>query len=321
MFEAETDNTRLRLNYGFEKGILHSSSQDNYLDHNLNTTANIIGNSKNRIDLKASLIKGHEARGDEDGGALTTNNAPLEYDLKAFQGIYTYGGREATGQVVLEASYQDKEFTNFRSTTFNRDYDQINLGATFKYRISDKTQIFSKITSSDINYDNSNKDSTNIRYLIGADWDATAKTSGSLDIGWSDKNFKDSSLKDSSGGTWDANIDWNPKTYSTFTFRSGQEFGESTTTASHIDTKYYGVSWDHYWKDKFKTIISYDERIEDFSGSTRKDTTDVFVLGLNYEARRWLNWGLGYTFTDKDSNLAGSSFKKNTLMFTVQSSL
>ncbi len=321
MLEAETNNALLRLSYGFEKGILHSSTQDNYLDHNLNATANIIGNSRNRIDLKASIIKGHEARGDEDGGAVSTTGSPLEFDLNAIQGIYTYGGREAKGQIVLNARYQDKEFTNFSSITFDRDYDQIDLGATFKYRVSDKTQVFARVTRSGIDYDSSNKDSTNMRYLIGADWDATAKTSGSLDIGWSDKDFKDSSLDDTSGGTWDADINWNPRTYSTFIFNSGQEFGESTTTASHIDTKYYGVSWNHYWQENFKTIVSYNERIEDFSGSSRKDTTDTFVLGLNYEARRWLNWGIGYTLTDKDSNLAGGSFKKNTLMFTVQSSL
>jgi hypothetical protein len=42
---------------------------------------------------------------------------------------------------------------------------------------------------------------------------------------------------------------------------------------------------------------------------------------MNYEAKRWLNLGLGYTMTDKDSNQADTSFKKNTILMTVQGSL
>jgi hypothetical protein len=321
LLEAEDNNTLLRVNYSFEKGILHSSSDDNYLDHNLTSSVNYIINSRNRFDIQASLIKGHEARGEEDGGAISTADKPLEYDLNSIQGIYTYGRREAKGQIELRTRYQDKDFTNFDSITSTRDFDQLDFAAKFKYKLTAKTSAVATVSQSKIDYDESNRDSTTNRYLLGAVWDATAKTTGKINVGWSEKDFKDASLTDADGGTWDAAINWNPKTYSTFTFNTGQEFGESTTTDTHIDTKSYGLSWQHFWKDHIKSNIGYNTQKENFSNSTRKDTTDTFVVSLNYETRRWLNFGIGYTLTDKDSNFNNVSFKKNTVMLTAQGSL
>ncbi len=321
LIEAETDIMLLQINYAFEKGIISSSSNDNYLDHNLTASAQIIGNSRNRINLVASAVKGHEVIGQQAGGAQTVTNSPIKFDLNTLDATYLFGGAEAIGQIELRSRLQDKRFTNYRSTLSARDYDQLDLSASFKYRVTDKTRAVATIVNSKIDYDNLNRDSTKTKYLIGATWDATAKTSGSINVGWSEKDFKDSSLKDDSGGTWDAAITWAPKSYSVFEFSTGQDFGESTTTDSHIDSKSYAVSWNHFWKDNIKSIVSYEKINQDFSNNQRKDKTKNIVIGFNYEPQRWLNLGLGYTLTDTDSNLSTASFKKNTIMFTVQGSL
>jgi hypothetical protein len=321
LFEAEKENILAQLNYSLEKGIIHSSSEDNYFDQNLTGTLNILANRKNRFDLQTSIAQGHEARGDEDGGAVTQTTAPLEYSLKSVQGIYTFGGLKAKGNIELSGGYKDKKFTNFRDITQTRDFDQVDLGAAFKYRVSDRTSANAKIIRYELDYDHSNKDNTNTRYLLGAAWDATAKTSGFIDIGWSEKDFDDSTIEDTNGGTWDISINWKPKTYSTFIFNSGQEFGESTADSSYINTKNYGINWDHYWKEHIKTTLSYNKTSEDYGNSDRKDTTDTYTFGVNFETKRWLNMGLGYTIIDRKSNFNDRSFEKNTLLLTVQMSL
>ncbi len=321
LIEAETDIMLLQINYGFEKGIISSSSKDNYLDHNLTASAQIIGNSRNRINLIANARKGHEVIGQQAGGAQTVTDTPIKFNLNTLDAIYIYGGSEAKGQIELRSRLIDKRFTNYRTTTRDRDFDQLDLSASFKYRLTDKTKAVATIVNSKVDYDNLNKDSTKTKYLLGATWDATAKTSGSINVGWSKKDFKDSSLKDDSGTTWDAAITWAPKSYSIFELSTGQDFGESTTTDSHIDSKNYALSWNHFWKDNIKSIVSYERNNQDFSNSQRKDKTKIITVGFNYEPQRWLNLGLGYTLTDTDSNLTTASFKKNTIMFTVQGSL
>jgi len=321
LFEAQKDNVLAQINYSIEQGIIHNSTDDNYLDHDLTGTVNIIGNSRNRVDFRTSFIKGHEARGDEEGGAVTQTSSPLEYDLSSIKGIYTYGGIGAKGNIELSAGYKDKKFTNFRDITQTRDFNQIDLGAAFKYRISDRTSANAKIIHYQLDYNHSNKDNTNTRYLFGASWEATAKTSGYIDIGWSEKDFNDSTLEDTNGGTWDISINWQPRSYSTFIFNSGQEFGESTADSSYINTKNYGINWDHYWKEHIKTTVSYNRINEDYGNSDRKDTTDTYSIGVNFETKRWLNMGVGYTIIDRESNLDDRSYEKNTLMLTVQMSL
>jgi len=321
LFEAEKEKILARINYSFERGIIHNSTDDNYLDHNLTGTVFYTGNSRNRVDLRTSFIKGHEARGDEEGGAVTQTSAPLEYNLNSIKGIYTYGGIRAKGNIELSAGYKDKKFTNFRDISQTRDFNQTDLGAAFKYRVSDRTSANVKFIRYQLDYDHSNRDNTNTRYLFGASWEATAKTSGYIDIGWSEKDFKDSDLKDTSGGTWDISINWQPKTYSTFIFYTGQEFGESTTDSTYVDAKNYGFDWQHFWKEHIKTTLSYNVLSEDYSNSRRKDNTKNLTIAVNYEARRWINLGLGYTKTTKNSNFSNSSFKRNIIMFSLQASL
>jgi len=317
--QAETENASYLLNYSFEKGVFHSSSADNYLDHDLSATINIIGNSRNRIDVYAGYRKGHDAR---DASTGSTESEPLEFDVKSLQGIYTYGGKKAKGRIELSGLYEDKQYTNFSATTDSKEYSKHGAGAAFYYRVTAKTSALFEINRNSIDYDTSNRDNTNTKYLTGVKWEATAKTSGEIKAGWSDKDFDDASIADTDGGTWDAIITWNPKTYSTFTFYTGQDFSEaSEANTSFIDTKNYGLNWDHFWNDRLKSVISYNLTEEDYSNSTRDDSTKSFTLGLNHDTQRWLNLGLGYTLTDKNSNVTGNSYKTNEIMFTLQASL
>jgi hypothetical protein len=321
VLQGERENTRFDLSYGLEKGVFHSSSADDYLDHNLNGLLSIIGNSRNRIDLNAGYSKGHEARGQESGGTQSNQANPLEYNLATVEGIYTYGGRNAKGRIELQANYSDKDYTNFASVTDIKDYSQAGAGATFYYRMTGKTSALVEVNQNSIDYDTSNKDSKTTKALVGVTWDATAKTTGKIKVGWADKDFDDASLTDTDGVTWDGVVTWNPKSYSTFTFNFGQDYAESTSSDSYIDTDSYGLDWGHFWNDKLKSTIAFNSTIEDYSNSSRKDTTKTVTIGLNHDTKRWLNLGIGYILIDKDSNLTGSSYKSNEITFTLQASL
>ena len=321
VLQGERENTRFELSYSLEKGIYDSSSDDNYLDHTVNGLVNIIGNSRNRVDLRAGFNKGHDARGQETGGLQSGQSQPLEYDLTTLEAIYTYGGREAKGRIELKANFADKDYSNFKAITDSKNYSQTGAGGTFYYRVTGKTSALFEVNHSDIDYDASNKNSTTTKFLTGLTWDATAKTTGKIKVGWSDKDFDDSSLKDADGVTWDGLVTWNPRSYSTVSVNFGQEFAESTSNDAFIDTNNYGVNWGHFWSDKLKSTVAFNSVVEDFSNTSRKDTSDTFTLGFNHDTKRWLNLGVGYTFTDKNSDLANSSYKSNEITFTAQGSL
>jgi hypothetical protein len=322
VLEGEQKNAKYQLSYGLNQGIFHSSSADDYLDHDLAAVVNFIGNSRNRVDLKAGYNKGHEARGQESGGSFSITPNPLEFDLKTLDAIYTYGGTKAKGRIKLQVNYTDKDFTNFESITESRDYSRTGAGSTFYYRISSKTSALFEVTGNKVDYDASNKDNTNTKVLTGLSWDTTGKTTGEVKVGWADKDFDDVSLEDTDGPTWDGEITWNPKSYSTVTVNVGQDFAESNGGSAFIDTDNLGVNWDHFWSDKLESTVALNTIVEEYSDSPRKDTTNNFTIGLNYDTKRWLNLGIAYTLKDRDSNaLLPRSYQSNEVTFTLQASL
>lgn len=322
VLEGEQENATYQLNYGLDRGIYHSSSDDNYLDHSLAAVVNLIGNSRNRVNLNAGYDKGHEARGEETGGSFSITNKPLEFDLKTLGAIYTYGGLRAKGRIELQGQYIDQKYTNFRNITETRDYSEIGVGATFFYRATSKTSALIEVTRSNIDYDFSNRDNTNTRALVGLAWDANAKTTGIVRVGWSELEYDDSALQGTGDVTWDGTIIWNPKTYSTFTVTFGQEFANANTNDLFIDTESFGVNWSHFWNDRLESTVELETLIEDYSDSPRKDTTNNFTIGLNYGIKRWLNLGIAYTLDDRDSNaLLPRSYQSNEVTFSLQASL
>lgn len=321
VLEGEQKNAKYQLRYGLDQGIFHSSSADDYLDHDLSAAVNFIGNSRNRVDLKAGYRKGHEARGQESGGSFSVTRNPLEFDLKTLGAIYTYGGTKAKGRIKLQANYIDKNYTNFKVISDSRNFSQTGAGSTFYYRISGKTSALFELTGNKIEYDASNKDNRNTKVLTGLTWDTTSKTTGEVKVGWADKDFDDTSLNDTDGPTWDVKATWKPKSYSTFTVNFGQDFAESNGTNSFIDTDTYSINWGHFWNDRLKSTLALETFIEDFSDSPRKETTNDFTIGLNHDTKRWLNLGIAYTLRDKDSNFPGRSYQSNEVTFTLQASL
>lgn len=312
------------ITYSLEKGNYFDSSADNYLDHNLLGAGSMIFNSRNRLDLNAGFIQGHEARGSEDGGSRVSRTVPSEFDQKTLSGTYSYGGEEAKGRIELTAGLEEKKFTNNRTganSTVNKDYDKNNLGAAFFYRIRPKTRLFVEVQQEQYDYLTSNKDNTTTKLLTGVTWEATGKTTGRIKVGHTNKEFDQAGLEDTSGGTWEASVIWLPKSYSQVTFTSSQNFDESTTSDDFIDRKSYGVNWRHSWNDKWATRAGFNVLDKNYNTSNRKDDINTINLGLDFAAKRWLNFSLDYNYTDQDSNEVGSSYKTNDVSLTVKVAL
>lgn len=328
---AEKANDRYSLSYDMERGVYHSSQNDNYLDHELEGQANIELNSRNRLDLLAAYLKTHNARGDDDGGVLIGPDAtlvpkPLRYSVSRLSGIYTYGSEGAKGRIEAKLDYKSRVYQNFREVTAGRDRDTLTAGLTFYYRIAPKTRALVEVRRTSIDYDitpttAATLDSNETKYLVGLTWDATAKTSGTIKVGRIKKDFDAATRNDESGSTWEAALEWAPRTYSVFTLTAGQELDESAGGNDYIDTRSWGLNWSHGWNDRFTSQLAYSSVTEEYNVTQRKDETDELTIGVNYDFRRWLTAGLGYTYSDRDSNFDGFGSSSNVFMMTVQGSM
>lgn len=325
---AEQGLNAYRMSYTLSKGIFENSSADNYLDHDLSFDAHLEFNSRNKVDLRAAYNRGHEARGtglSANGGVANAVTEPLEYDTKSVSFNYQFGGDEATGRIELYGELLDREYKNFRNITTGRDNQEVIAGGIFYYRIAPKTSLLFEARNKDVDYDlsSSTLDSNTWRYYVGATWESTAKTTGTVKIGHYDKDFDSTTRQDDDGVSWEAAVTWAPKTYSVFELTTGQEDKESSGTGDFINAKVVRLNWNHGWTDFVNTDLGISHTTETYEGATngREDKIKSYSAGLNYDMRRWLSLGLSYTYNDTSSNVTGVSFDKNVIFLTVDASL
>lgn len=326
---AEDGVNAYRVIYQLSRGIHQESSADNYTDHNLSAEAHLEFSQRSALDLSATLIKGHETRGtglSATGGVASSINAPLEYDTTTLAMNYIYGAPSAQGRIQVYAEHLNREFNNFRAITEGRDATEVTLGAVFYYQVAPKTSLLFEARNKDVDYDvdpASSLDSNTWKYFVGATWEGTARTTGTVKVGLTDKSFASASRDDFTAASWEASVRWAPKTYSVVDISTGRSGNESSGNGDFIDSKTFNVNWNHGWNDLVSTDAGFGLTKETYEGAAdgRKDDITSFNLGLNYDMRRWLSMGLSYQYSDTDSNLANTDYSKNLYMLTVNASL
>ena len=73
--------------------------------------------------------------------------------------------------------------------------------------------------------------------------------------------------------------------------------------------------------DRLSSTVSYTYSDQDYQDITRTDKIDTFGVGLTYEMRRWLDLGVGYKYSENDSDAVGESYERNIFSISATASL
>lgn len=306
-------------------GFYNRSSDDDYVDSSLSGGITYQPTSRAKFDINAGIEYGHDDRGTGRTEGGTGSAKPDEYNQKTLAGEFSYGVAGAKGNLVLSADYLNKEYTNNRSATRGLDHDEMGLGAVFKWRIMPKTRLLFEIRHREFDYDFTpagidSLDSDEQRYFIGAEWQATFKTKGSVRIGRLNKDFDSPARKDVSSGAWEAAVEWKPRSYSTVNLSTGRTTAESTGSGDTTLTDYYRASWTHAWVQRLSTTLSYSYSEDDYPGDAtgRKDETNSYKAEAMYKMRHWLDLSAGFEHIEKDSNVSSMDYDRNDLFLNAR---
>ncbi|UTW10622.1 outer membrane beta-barrel protein [Marinobacterium rhizophilum] len=295
------------LGYRFNSEFYHSSHDDDNTDHFLNADAHMEFTSRSRLDLAAAYSK------QEDTGDTTSLVENDKYHSYNVGGVYGYGAESATMQLEFGANRAWKRYDNEGALNLDKERDTDSLSATAYYRVAPKTRALFEVRYNDYDYVTFNTlDSDSMAYLLGLTWDATARTTGTAKIGYEEKDFDDAARKDPSATVWEVGVSWQPRSYSTFTLNTRQGIDEGSVEENFIETTTTSLNWNHAWSSYLSTDVNFSHTEEDYDNvANRQDEKDSIALGLNYEMRRWLSLGLGYKYTERDSNVAAENFDRN----------
>lgn len=313
---AEGRKSAYKLSYSAVSDTFHSSQKDNNTDHHLTADAGMEFNDRNRLKLNAGY---HDV---EETAGLDQKVENDMFNTKNVGGVYTFGAQSARAQIDLGANYEELRYTNTGRLNADKERDTTALKSTFYYRVAPKTKVLLEGRHTDYDYvSNDRLNSTNIGLLTGVTWEATAKTTGTAKFGREKKDFDDSSISEKSTGMWEVGATWEPRTYSRFSLNTRRGFDEGDSGASTIKTQSTTLSWNHDWAERLSSNVSYTRSDQEYQDIEREDTIDTFGIGLTYEMRRWLDVGLGYKYSENDSDAANESFERNIYALSFTASL
>jgi hypothetical protein len=320
--EAKTGPHKFDAYFRMDDLRYSNSPSDNYTAYSLLGNADLVISGRAGLKVRAEYRRAADPRGSTDRAGSAT---PDEYINQGIGGIFAYGAPGAQGRIEIDAGAFSRRYQNNRATTEVSDRDYNQIGATFFWRVAPKTEILALAQRRGIDYTlpTSTQDSTETSYLVGAKWEATAKTTGIVKFGRLEKKFDTGARTNFSGSSWDATVRWSPLTYSVLDFNTSKATNESTGTGDFLITQSYGVVWNHAWNSRFSSAANASWRNDQFQGggSTREDKTGILGLRLNYQWQRWLRFSGEYTRTDRTSSINTLDFGRNLILFTVGATL
>ena len=317
--------------YQAEQGSYSEDSNDDYVDQYLSAGGQYQLNSRHELGLNATFNDAHDARGSgtaEGADALNIED-PDQFQETTAALNYIYGADTSAANIELFAdSYQKRYSNNEEFGTETRDHDKVTVGARLIGNASDTTKVIFEAKETGIAYEEDSvvanaREGKQQTMMAGLRWDITGKTTGEVKLGRAVRYFKEDSLDSNLRVNWEANVTWNPLTYSEVAFVSSQTNNETNGAGTYIATTSSTLSWDHEFTSLFSAGISGtltgDAYVDDVDD--REDETVSYGVNAVYSAMPWMDIRADYSQSSKDSNIAGLDSDTQIVSLAIQLAL
>jgi hypothetical protein len=228
-----------------------------------------------------------------------------------------------SGKFKLQFSYSnyDLDYKDDIVSYRNRNDDSFGISAFYKFK--PKTSFFIEYNYADIDHDGGiTNDSKENRYYAGLNWDITAKTRGTVKLGYMDKNFDLAGVEDQDDFSLEVQTQHNLTPKRALQINGYRKFHESDlANASSYTSTGIDIGLMQRFTEKWSGTLSVLYEQNTYNGFDRDD--DLFGIGpaVRFEAKRWLIFDLGYSYYNNDSNISVYSYEVNQIFLRASLSL
>jgi hypothetical protein len=320
----------LNLNAGVSKDIYADNTGENRLDWNVGANGRLDATRDTRLSGGASYAQLHEDRGDPNSPAAAAE--PTEYDLLSANAAFDQRFNRLTARV--SGGYENYDYKDVAATgggiidQDDRDRVQYEEALRFGYDVSPDTNVYVQGTLNQRDYDLSpptvptNRDSDGYAVAVGSDFRLSSLAQGGIFVGYQSQSYDNPAFSDVSGLSYGADVEWYTTPLTTVTFSAAATVEETTSVgASGYLSQTVGIRVDH---ELLRNVllngrVSYAN--DDYEGISRTDDIVRAGLGVDYLVNRNFTLGLGYDFTNKNSNVAGVDYTRNQIGLTLTGKL
>lgn len=301
--------------------------EDDYLDAVARADGTWYAGLRHRFGLAAGVQRDHDSFGASRTEDAAARDRALDQWYRRSAGLrYRFGTPAARLNLEFGASTVAKEyFTNEDATRF-LDHDDTTLDYSVIYNYSPKTSSVFSYSRTLVEFDEpfasgDSREGTLERWLGGARWLATAKTSGDVRVGYRRRDF-DGRAKPLTGFDWEAGIHWSPAALSLIDLRTGRSEQQSyRADARLIDTQYFSVGLRRTWTARFSSRFAATRSRADFLGAGRTDVVyDLSLSGDFMVSSRVFVVG-GASIADRDSTDLQREFSRTSATLGIRANL
>lgn len=309
LMSGEGSSRKIGFYYTGQYARYMDSPKDDYQDHVFGFEGQQLLGTSAHIDFAADYSQNHENRG--SGYSQGLGDSLAQPDLFANTRVemnYVLGSSDSVGRFDIGVDALQHNFTTRESITETRDRNAYTGHAAFYLNLSEITSLLVEARYGQLDYavdpTNNSLDSTEQRFFVGASWEMSALTKGSLRLGLQTKQFEEESRGVFAGLGWEADIDWSPIRFMQVNLSSRGATEEPNGLGNYIESKGGSVS--------LKYELTQDFAIDLNSGLTKKDYQPLNVseqimsatMGADYALAKWLTVGGRFAFVSRDSEAA-----------------
>lgn len=267
----------------------------------------------------------------EDRGSTNSPTGTLEpievTALNSGSTVTLQRGRVRALGAVDYASFDYKDAAAVGGGTVDQDFrDQSVLRATGRgeYSISPDTALLGVVSYTKTDYDVDtpllNRDSDEVRGLVGANFDLTALMRGEVGVGYISREYDNPAFGSLDGFAALARLEYFPTQLVTLSASVRRAIDDSTTPGSGgFFTNSATLTADY---ELLRNVIvggRLDYRLDEFEGLDREDRTLGATVGAQYLVNRNVGLGATVSYTDRasDGAFAGPQYDAVRLMFSV----
>ncbi|WBA81497.1 hypothetical protein [Endozoicomonas sp. GU-1] len=297
-FKAQTGLSTYAATLAARNTSYSSQSDANFTDVGVKGDIHQEFNSRNRLDAKFDVGRYHDAGSTVNGDI---DKAAPEYDKTQGSLKYGFGSLEALMRADLFGSYDKKNYN-----AGGQDRKTTEYGATGYYQFMPKTSALVEIKERKLDYTQQQNAAYDITsYLLGLNWEATAKSNGYAKLG---RRYRDATGTDRQGYTgWEVGVSYLPVDYSLIQLSTTRDYGLESDNPAEADFTQgttTRLTWQHQWTGKISTRANYsysDEEVQGSSGITKKDrTVNQLGLAVDWNVKRNIKVSASWQHTNRD---------------------
>ena len=316
------------LNYALRANIYENVSYNNTVGNYLNATSTFEFDHRNRLTIRADGAFAEDPIGTlfSQGAIAAVQTTPNQWVGYGFNGLYQYGAAGAQGNLNLNFAMQNREYLNNSALTSQRDLNSYMVGGTFFWRAMPKTQILIEVNDTILDYLNvqttgQTLNGSTYRLYTGATWQATAKTSAVVKVGYQWRTYEDSAYGSNGSPAFQGMLRWSPSAQDAVFAMISNAINEALvigTTATNTQT--YNLNWQHRWLDRVYTTLGAFYMVQQYTGTGTSPDNDTLMgrVGAYYTFRQGVWADLQYTYNQRTSNQSQFDYSQNMILLNLR---